>query len=75
MIRVGLMFCLLLLPFAAAAQQAPSPMEQALSVKISNEVSLGLQCHAALIGTQQELTRAQARIKALEEKYEPKKPE
>jgi hypothetical protein len=67
---------LLFLPVSAFAQQATSsPMEQALSVKLSNEVSMGLQCTASAITLQQNLQKAQERIKALEEKYEPKSDE
>lgn len=67
---IGLLF--LLSPQLCWAQQAPSLMEQALTTKLSNEIGLGLQCGAAVNGLQQEMARAQARIKALEDKYEPK---
>lgn len=62
----------LLLSSAASAQQAVTPMEQALSGKLSNEISLGLQCTIANLTMQHDLVAARERIKALEEKYEPK---
>lgn len=43
----------------ALAQQGPSPAEQALSGKLSQEIGAGLQCTASMIS-------AQARIKELE---------
>lgn len=61
-----------LLPTIAAAQQQ-TPNEQALSAKLSQEISAGLGCSATLITNKQMLEIAQARIKELEDKYEPKK--
>jgi hypothetical protein len=61
----------LALPLPAHAQQQ-SPMEQAPSAKLGAEIGGSLQCSAALIVDQQALAQAQARVKALEEKYEPK---
>jgi len=61
---------LLLLITPALAQQSPS--EQALSSKLLAEINAGLQCSTTLLSERAELQKAQARIKELEEKYEPK---
>lgn len=53
--------------------QTPTPSEQACNMKLSSEITSGLQYTAALITTRTELVKAQARIKELEDKYEPKK--
>lgn len=63
----------ILLPGLAFAQQAATPTEQALSIKLSNEISQGLQCSTAVITMQAELAKANARIKELEAKQEDKK--
>lgn len=57
---------------AFAQQQPSSPNEQALGQKVMQEIQLGLNCNAALITVQAELTKAQARLKELEPKEEPK---
>lgn len=62
---------LLTFPDFAFAQQAGPPSEQALAIKLSNEISLGLQCSAGLITVQQELANAKAKIKELEAKAAP----
>ncbi len=54
-------------------QQQASPNEQAMGVKLMQEIQGGLNCSANLIGVQAELTKAQARIKELEPKPEEKK--
>ena len=61
---------LLLLMTPALAQQSPS--EQALSSKLLAEINAGLQCNTTLLTERAELQKAQARVKELEEKYEPK---
>ena len=53
--------------------QAPTPSEQACNMKLSSEITSGLQYTAALITARNDLARAQARVKELEDKYEPKK--
>lgn len=53
---------------AAPEQRSASPAEQALSLKLSQEINLGLQCSASLIGAQQDLAKTIARIKQLETK-------
>lgn len=65
----------LLLTSTAVCAQQSSPLEQALSVKLSAEINAGLQCSAAIVTMQQDLAKVQARIKELEEKHEPKKSE
>jgi hypothetical protein len=56
----------------AHAQQQQTPMEQALSMKLLAEVNTTLQCTAAQVTMQGQFQAAQARIKDLETKYEPK---
>lgn len=56
----------------AIAQPTQSPMEQALGLKLITEVNTTLQCTAAQLTMQAQLTAAQARIKELETKYESK---
>lgn len=66
---------LLLLCFsvsAALAQQQASPLEQALGAKMMREMNDGLQCSANVIVAQQQLAAAQAEVKRLTDKYEPK---
>lgn len=58
-------------------QPPPAPLEQALGRKLMVEINDGLQCQASLISlgsVQQDLAKAQARIKELEAKLEPKDP-
>ena len=69
----------LCLTTTAFAQQPPSPMEQALNGKLSAEINNGLQCVSvnisisqAFAANKEALTKAEARIKELEAKYEPK---
>ena len=57
---------------SAFAQQQPTPREQALLWKLGTEVESGVQCNTVLVQNQQQLARAQARIRELEAKYEPK---
>lgn len=57
----------------ALAQQAPPqrpPMEQALSERLGVEIGACLNATATVIDLQRQLAAAQARVKALEEKYE-----
>jgi len=68
--------CLLISDGAFAQQQAPqqpSPMEQALGRKLMQEINTSVTCGAGLVAAQEQLTAAQVRVKALEDKYEPKK--
>lgn len=67
-----LICCVVTVP--ALAQNPPSPFEQALAQRLSREIDGALQCSAALITTQQAQAQSTARIKALEDKYEPKPP-
>lgn len=61
----------LLLATPAAAQNA-TPSEQAMGARIIQEVQASLTCNTSLINAQAEIAKAQAEIKALKEKYEPK---
>jgi hypothetical protein len=69
--KLAVAVALVLLAVPALAQQQ-SPMEQALAQKLGIEVNASLQCSAAQITTQAELAKAQARVRELEAKYEPK---
>lgn len=51
----------------------PTPESQALAQKLMAEINANIQCTTAGITLQQQLVAAQAKIKALEDKYEPKK--
>lgn len=68
--RIVVLLLLLITP--AFAQQAQTPSEQALSSKLLAEINAGLQCSATLLTERAELQKAHARIKELEDKYEPK---
>lgn len=57
---------------ASRAQPAPSPKEQALSSKLSQEINNGLQCVEQLVTVNQQLAAAQAEVKRLTDKYESK---
>jgi hypothetical protein len=57
---------------APAYAQQQTPMEQALAQKLTIEVNASLQCSAAQVTTQGQLQAAQARVKELQDKYEPK---
>lgn len=65
-------FALLIAPAYAADIQEQTPKDQALLTRLQTEIGVSLQCSEAYIGTQRVLTAAQARIKELEDKYEPK---
>lgn len=69
--KVFSVFVALLLASPAIAQQQPTPIQQALGERLMREVNEGLQCSASLIGLQQELAKALARVKDLEEKAKP----
>lgn len=69
--KYALILTFSLLSAPVFAQPNQTLFEQALAQKLSAEISGGLQCSAALLANQQELLKAQARIKTLEEKYEP----
>ena len=73
--RLAIALAILLLAAPAAAQQQATPNEQALLAKITTEMNAGLQCTSALISATQAMAKAEARIKELEDKYEPKKAE
>lgn len=55
-----------------AFSQQQTPNEQALGVKLMQEIQGGLSCNANLITVQAELVKANARIKELEPKPEKK---
>lgn len=74
MIRRIVFFAALAVTLASPGlAQQPSPIEQALSQRLGIEINAGVQAAAAIIDLQRQLSATQARIKALEEKYEPKK--
>lgn len=58
--------------FAQTAAQHQTPNEQALGVKLMQEIQGGLSCNANLITVQAELVKANARVKELEPKPEKK---
>lgn len=62
-----------LLVAPASAQQQPSPIELALGQRVMAEVNANVQASAMIVDLQRQLAATQARVKALEEKYEPKK--
>ena len=66
---------LLLSQSSLAQTPTPTPSEQACNMKLSSEITSGLQYTAALIMARNDLAKAQARVKELEDKYEPKKPD
>lgn len=57
---------------AQQQQRQMSSFEQALNDRLREEITAAVQYRAALIETARELTQARARIKELEDKYEPK---
>lgn len=57
-------------PRQAASQQPPG--ERALLQKLNVEINNTLQCATSAFALQDQLSAAQARIKAMEEKYEAK---
>jgi hypothetical protein len=84
--RILLALVFLATPAFAQNASLPSPNERAIGAKLMAEINAGLTCSAALITAQDDVTRvqaqnksvqdelvkAQARIKELEAKYEPK---
>ena len=68
---------LLGLPIALAQQPASqqSSSEKALMLRVGQEVNANLQCSAANIGLDEKLKAAEAEVKMLKDKYEPKKDE
>lgn len=56
----------------AFAQQTPPPVEQAMGMKIVQEVQFGVQCNAEMITVKAELAKAQVRLKELEPPKEAK---
>lgn len=63
---------LLLASNAAFAQQTQT-MEKALGAKLMREINESISCNASLISLQDDLMKAQTKIKELEAKAEPKK--
>jgi hypothetical protein len=61
------------LVYSSHAQTPPTPEAQALAQKLMSEINANIQCAAANITLQQQFQAAQTKIKALEDKYEPKK--
>jgi hypothetical protein len=69
-VRLWIIAAVVVASTAVQAQQSPS--EQALGNKLMAEINAALQCDAGLISARQELAKSAARIKELEDKYEPK---
>lgn len=69
--KLAIIFCLL--ASQAFAQQQQTPKEQALAQRVGSEIGANIEANAIIIDLRQQLATAQARVKALEEKYEPKK--
>jgi hypothetical protein len=70
------MFSLALCATAVNAQQVSAdPVRQALAQKMIKELQAEVECSASLIGANDYLAKAEARIKDLEDQYEPKKAE
>lgn len=67
-----LLFLLALSSCAFAEEQ--SPQLRALSAKLGAEINANLVCGAQAIDLQDKLAAAQADLKALKDKYEPKAP-
>jgi hypothetical protein len=71
--RLVTIFFFFALVYSSNAQTPPTPEAQALAQKLMSEINANIQCAAANITLNQQLTAAQAKIKALEDKYGPKK--
>lgn len=72
-LRVATILIALSASSAVYAQVPPTPEAQALAQKLMAEINSNIQCGAAGITLQQQLAAANAKLKALEDKYEPKK--
>lgn len=66
----------LVVPFlmvsTAYAQEKQSPEVRALNMRVGAEINSNLQCSTAALTLQDQLQTAQAEVKRLTEKYEPK---
>lgn len=63
-----LIVCLIVLFSTQALAQQQTPIEQALSNKLLQEIQSGIACSSSVISLRAELTKAQERIKELEVK-------
>jgi hypothetical protein len=70
---LGLIFAAMSVSCAHAQQQQQTPSEQALGVKLMQEIQGGLNCSAGLIAVQKQLDAANAKIKELESKPDAKR--
>ena len=70
--KLALAFVLCASP--ALAQQ-PAPEMEAMGAKLMQEINAGIQCNANAVAGRREIERLTAEVKALKEKYEPKKEE
>ena len=69
-----LALAIICVPFSVQAQEAPqSPRERALSQRVLTEINNSLQCTTIAEGLADQLKAAQAEVKRLTDKYEPKK--
>jgi hypothetical protein len=76
LILASLATCATCATTSAGAQQlaqSPAPETQALAQKLMAEINAGIQCSSNAIALQQQVSADKARIKELEDKYEPKK--
>lgn len=63
---IGIALALVYSTLNATAQQHQSPEIQALSMRVSSEISANLQCTASVIALKAELQAVQDRVKILE---------
>jgi hypothetical protein len=57
----------------ASAQSQQSPLEQALSRKLTEEINSSLQCNVAAVNAAKQIADLQKQIDDLKSKYEPAK--
>ncbi len=60
--RLLIVFALVMIPLSAFGQQAQTPMEQAITSKLSEEINQNIQYRAKLIQQQQELDDLKKRL-------------
>lgn len=70
--RPFILAAIILLVVSGANAQEQSPNEEALGQRLNIEINANLKSMAMIIGLQRQLAAVQARVKALEDKYEPK---
>ena len=73
--RITVVLGILIASPAFAQQAQPTPMELALKERLGAEIGTTIDSVAKVIDLQRQLAASQARVKALEDKYEPKDPD